>query len=97
MCLRSVYSETFDDITAGRRPRLFLPPEIRFFCALESVAHEFPDRIEHDLVAGAPHVLPADQRAEEAYSAVYTGPVLTEPLEILGRPRLILGSTATPR
>ena len=24
--------------------------------------------------AGAPHVLPADQRAEEAYSAVYTGP-----------------------
>jgi predicted acyl esterase len=40
--------------------------------------------------AGAPHVLPADQRAEEAYSAVYSGPVLTEQLEILGRPRLIL-------
>ena len=40
--------------------------------------------------AGAPHVLPADQRGEEAYSAVYTGPVLAEPLEILGRPRLDL-------
>src|SRR5918998_2111891 len=40
--------------------------------------------------AGAPHVLPADQRAEEAYSAVYTGPILTEPVEILGRPRLVL-------
>jgi putative CocE/NonD family hydrolase len=40
--------------------------------------------------AGSPHVLPADQRAEEAYSAVFTGPVLTEPLEILGRPRLML-------
>ena len=40
--------------------------------------------------AGAPHVLPADQRVEEAYSAVYTGPALTEPLEILGRPRLVL-------
>ncbi|MCD6058539.1 MAG: peptidase [Thermomicrobiales bacterium] len=40
--------------------------------------------------AGAPHVLPADQRIEEAYSAVYTAPVLTEPVEILGRPRLVL-------
>jgi uncharacterized protein len=40
--------------------------------------------------AGAPHVLPADQRAEEAYSAVYTGPVLTETMEIFGRPRLLL-------
>jgi putative CocE/NonD family hydrolase len=40
--------------------------------------------------AGAPHVLPADQRGEEAYSAVYTGPLLEEPLEILGRPRLVL-------
>ena len=40
--------------------------------------------------AGSPHVLPADQRGEEAYSAVYTGPVLQEPLEILGRPRLAL-------
>ncbi len=40
--------------------------------------------------AGSPHVLPADQRAEEAYSAVFTGLVLTEPLEILGRPRLVL-------
>lgn len=40
--------------------------------------------------AGAPHVLPADQRAEEAYSAVFTGPMLTEPLEILGRPRVML-------
>jgi putative CocE/NonD family hydrolase len=38
--------------------------------------------------AGAPHVLPADQRVEEAYSAVFTGPALTETLEILGRPRL---------
>jgi putative CocE/NonD family hydrolase len=40
--------------------------------------------------AGSPHVLPADQRMEEAYSAVFTGPALTEPLEILGRPRLVL-------
>src|SRR5918998_1098213 len=40
--------------------------------------------------AGAPHVLPADQRAEEAYSAVCTAPVLIEPVEILGRPRLVL-------
>jgi putative CocE/NonD family hydrolase len=40
--------------------------------------------------AGSPHVLPADQRGEEAYSAVYTGPVLAEPLEILGRPRVVL-------
>ena len=40
--------------------------------------------------AGAPYVLPADQRIEEAYSAVYTGEVLTEPVEILGRPRLVL-------
>ena len=40
--------------------------------------------------AGSPLVLPADQRMEEAYSAVFTGPVLTEPLEILGRPRLVL-------
>jgi putative CocE/NonD family hydrolase len=40
--------------------------------------------------AGAPHVLPADQRGEEAYSAVFTGPVLAGPLEILGRPRAVL-------
>jgi putative CocE/NonD family hydrolase len=40
--------------------------------------------------AGAPHVLPADQRGEEAYSSVFTGPTLTEPLEILGHPRLTL-------
>lgn len=40
--------------------------------------------------AGSPHVLPADQRGEEAYSAVFTGPPLAEPLEILGRPRLVL-------
>jgi len=40
--------------------------------------------------AGSPLVLPADQRGEEAYSAVYTGAVLTAPLEILGCPRLIL-------
>lgn len=40
--------------------------------------------------AGSPHVLPADQRAEEAYSAVFTGSVLREPLEILGQPRLTL-------
>ena len=38
--------------------------------------------------AGSPHVLPGDQRAEEAYSAVFTGAALAEPLEILGRPRL---------
>ena len=40
--------------------------------------------------AGSPHVLPADQRAEEAFSAVYNGPVLEEDLEIVGRPRLTL-------
>ncbi len=40
--------------------------------------------------AGSPLVLPADQRMEEAYSAVFTGPVLTEAVEILGRPRLEL-------
>jgi putative CocE/NonD family hydrolase len=40
--------------------------------------------------AGSPLVLPADQRAEEAYSAIFTGPVLAEPLEILGRPTLLL-------
>jgi hypothetical protein len=40
--------------------------------------------------AGGPYVLPGDQRIEEAYSAVYTGAELTEPLEILGRPRLRL-------
>jgi putative CocE/NonD family hydrolase len=40
--------------------------------------------------AGGPYVLPADQRIEEAFSAVYTGPVLAEPLEILGRPRVVL-------
>jgi hypothetical protein len=40
--------------------------------------------------AGAPHLLPADQRGEEAYSAVFDSPVLTEQLEILGRPRLVV-------
>jgi hypothetical protein len=40
--------------------------------------------------AGAPHVLPDDQRAEEAYSAVFTAPALTEPLEIVGQPRVVL-------
>lgn len=40
--------------------------------------------------AGSPHVLPDDQRAEEAFSAVFTGPVLSESLEILGQPRLTL-------
>jgi putative CocE/NonD family hydrolase len=40
--------------------------------------------------AGGPYVLPADQRTEEAYSVVYTGEVLTEAVEILGRPRLVL-------
>ncbi len=40
--------------------------------------------------AGSPHVLPDDQRAEEAFSAVFTGPVRSESLEILGQPRLTL-------
>lgn len=40
--------------------------------------------------AGAPHVLPDDQRVEEAYSVVYTGQVLEEALEIIGRPRVTL-------
>jgi hypothetical protein len=40
--------------------------------------------------AGAPHLLPADQREEEAGSLVYTGVPLEEPLEILGQPRAVL-------
>ncbi|MCC6628651.1 MAG: CocE/NonD family hydrolase [Chloroflexi bacterium] len=40
--------------------------------------------------AGAPHVLPGDQRAEEAFSAVFTGSALTEPLVIIGQPRVVL-------
>jgi predicted acyl esterase len=40
--------------------------------------------------AGGPHLLPGDQRTEEALSAVYTTPVLDRPLEILGYPRAIL-------
>jgi hypothetical protein len=40
--------------------------------------------------AGGPYVLPSDQRAEEAYSAVHTAPALDEPLEILGYPRAVL-------
>src|SRR5262249_28370599 len=40
--------------------------------------------------AGGPHLLPGDQRIEEALSAVYTTPVLDQPLEILGYPRAIL-------
>lgn len=40
--------------------------------------------------------LPLDQRPDEAFSLVYTSDVLTEPLEIVGRPRLTLhaGSSA---
>jgi hypothetical protein len=40
--------------------------------------------------AGGPHLLPGDQRMEEALSAVYTTPVLDQPVEILGYPRAIL-------
>ena len=43
--------------------------------------------------AGSPLVLPGDQRPEEAYSAVFTSPVLEEPLEILGRPRVTFQAT----
>src|SRR5215213_3583265 len=34
--------------------------------------------------------MPADQRLEEPYSAGYTGDALTEAVEILGRPRLVV-------
>jgi hypothetical protein len=37
-----------------------------------------------------PNILPIDQRLDETFSAVYTGPVLEEPLEILGHPTLTL-------
>lgn len=41
--------------------------------------------------------LPGDQRPDEAFSLVYTGPPLTEDLHVIGRPRAILhvSSTAT--
>jgi hypothetical protein len=39
---------------------------------------------------GGPYMLPGDQRAEEAYSAVHTSAPLEAPLEILGHPRAIL-------
>ncbi|MBI3943535.1 MAG: CocE/NonD family hydrolase [Chloroflexi bacterium] len=40
--------------------------------------------------AGGPHLVPGDQRIEEAYSVVYTTTVLQEPVEILGHPQVIL-------
>ena len=45
--------------------------------------------------AGAPYILPDDQRAEEAFSAVYTGAALEEPIEILGQPRVTLFVTTS--
>ena len=39
---------------------------------------------------GGPFLLPGDQRSEEAFSAVYTTPPLTEPVEILGSPKAVL-------
>jgi putative CocE/NonD family hydrolase len=45
--------------------------------------------------AGGPRVLPSDQREEEAFSAVFTGAPLVEPLEIVGRPRVTLRAEAT--
>ncbi len=40
--------------------------------------------------AGGPLLLAGDQRIEEALSAVYTTPVLDQPVEILGYPKAIL-------
>jgi hypothetical protein len=40
--------------------------------------------------AGGPHLVPGDQRIEEALSAVYTTAVLDQPVEILGYPKAIL-------
>jgi putative CocE/NonD family hydrolase len=44
---------------------------------------------------GAPYVLPADQRVEEALSAVYTTAPLDKPVEILGHPRAVLHVEST--
>jgi putative CocE/NonD family hydrolase len=40
--------------------------------------------------AGAPHVLPVDQRLEDAYSLNWTSEPLASPIEILGYPQAVL-------
>lgn len=45
--------------------------------------------------AASPHILPMDQRVEDAYSLNWTGDVLTEPVEILGYPEAVLHIAAT--
>ena len=45
--------------------------------------------------AGGPHVLPADQRLEDAYSLNWTSEPLREPLEILGHPEAVLHVSVT--
>jgi hypothetical protein len=45
--------------------------------------------------AASPHILPMDQRVEDAYSCNWTGDVLSEPLEILGYPEAVLHIAAT--
>jgi uncharacterized protein len=45
--------------------------------------------------AASPHILPMDQRVEDAYSLNWTGEPLDEPLEILGYPEAVLHISAT--
>jgi putative CocE/NonD family hydrolase len=79
----------------GREETLFLGPETLQESAdaeesiVELTYHPAVGMTFGMFSAGAPHVLPADQRAEEAFSAVFTGDVLAEALEILGQPRLV--------
>ena len=44
---------------------------------------------------GVPYGLPSDQRIDEIHSVNYTGPALTEPLEIIGRPTAVLHVSST--
>ena len=45
--------------------------------------------------AASPHILPMDQRVEDAYSLNWTSAPLTEPLEILGYPEAVLQVAVT--
>lgn len=44
---------------------------------------------------GYPFGLPTDQRPDEIYSLNYTGEVLEEPIEIIGRPRVIFHASSS--
>lgn len=45
--------------------------------------------------AGIPMNLPTDQRRDEAFSLVYTSPILESDIEIIGRPRVVIWSAST--